>query len=83
MGNSSDPEFDQFKNHDFSDARPVPEVPALAALQAEAAKGRAPVALYLDEDIIGTLRHQAAAEGKSWQTLVNETLRAGIAAKAA
>lgn len=83
MNSNSDPDFEKFQDYDFADARPVQDIPALAALQAEAAGDRAPVALYLDADIVAALHKRADAEGKNWQELINETLRAGIAAKAA
>jgi hypothetical protein len=34
MNNSSDPIFDRYADLDFTDARPVAEVPALSRLQA-------------------------------------------------
>lgn len=35
MNNNSDPMFDRYADMDFSDAKPVSDVPALAKLQAE------------------------------------------------
>jgi hypothetical protein len=40
MMNNSDPMYNKYKNLDFSDAKPVSTVPALARLQAEASKKR-------------------------------------------
>jgi uncharacterized protein (DUF4415 family) len=83
MNSNSDPDFEKFKDYDFADAQPVQKIPALAALQAEAAPDKAPVALYLDADIVAALHERADTEGKNWRELINETLRAGIAARAA
>lgn len=35
MSNNSDPLFDKYSNMDFSEAKPVAEIPALARLHAQ------------------------------------------------
>ena len=64
--------------YDFSQAKRAHEVPHLAKLQAEAAAGKTSVTLCLDAEVLEAFRRQAEAEGKSCQTLVNETLRAAL-----
>lgn len=49
MNSNSASDFEKLKDYDFADARPVQDIPALAALQAEAAGDKAPVALLVRE----------------------------------
>jgi uncharacterized protein (DUF4415 family) len=83
MSNTVDSEFEKFKDYDFADAMPVEEIPALARLQAAAAREKTPITLHLDPDIVAAFRARAAAEGKECQALINEALRAALAPDAA
>jgi predicted DNA binding CopG/RHH family protein len=79
MNSNFDPEFEKFKDYDFADAKSAEEIPALAKLQAETAKGKTRITLYIDEDVIAAFREKAAAEGKDYQRVINEVLRAAVA----
>ena len=61
--------------YDFSKARRAKNVPHLAKLQAENAAGKSRVTMYLDAAVVQAFRNQAEAEGKGYQTLINEALR--------
>jgi uncharacterized protein (DUF4415 family) len=50
-------------------------VPHLAKLQAENAAGKTRVTMYLDAAVVQAFRTQAEAEGKDYQTLINDVLR--------
>ena len=40
--------------------------------------GKTRITIFLDDDILAAFRERAEAEGKGYQTLINETLRATI-----
>jgi uncharacterized protein (DUF4415 family) len=40
------------------------------------AKGKTRITIWLDDEVLAAFRARAAAEGKGYQTLINETLRA-------
>ncbi|MDZ4350649.1 MAG: BrnA antitoxin family protein [Xanthomonadaceae bacterium] len=64
-------------DYDFSEAKSVGEVPALARLQAEnLAKER--ITIRLDADVLAWFRARVAGGG-NYQTLINEVLRGHIA----
>ncbi|QFY89740.1 BrnA antitoxin family protein [Magnetovirga frankeli] len=74
MSNNSDPLFDRYANMDFSDAKPVSAVPALAKLQAEHG-GKSRVTIRLDNDILAVFKARAEISGSNYQTLINQALR--------
>jgi len=65
--------------YDFSEARPAPEVPALAKLQAGNV-GKERITIRLDADVVKWFR-QKVAGGGNYQTLVNRALREHIEAE--
>jgi uncharacterized protein (DUF4415 family) len=64
--------------YDFSKARRAKDVPHLARLQARAAAGKSRITIYLDNAVIQSFRQRAEDEGKGYQTLINEALRASV-----
>lgn len=61
--------------YDFSKAKRAKNVPHLAKLQAENATGKTRITMYLDSAVVQAFRSQAEAEGKGYQTLINDALR--------
>ncbi|MCK9201912.1 MAG: BrnA antitoxin family protein [Gallionella sp.] len=61
--------------YDFSKAKRAKNVPHLAKLQAENAAGKTRVTMYLDAAVVQAFRNQSEAEGKGYQTLINDALR--------
>ncbi|MDD2744611.1 MAG: BrnA antitoxin family protein [Rhodocyclaceae bacterium] len=74
MSNNSDPLFDRYTNMDFSDAKPVAAIPALARLQAEHG-GKSRVTMRLDNDVLAVFKARAEMTGGNYQTLINQALR--------
>ena len=74
MQTSSDNMYDKFKDYDFSDAKPVVAIPALATLQAESS-GKSRITMYLDDDVLAAFRRQAEEQGIGYQTAINQVLR--------
>ena len=62
------------KEYDFTNAKPVSEVSALARLQAEYS-GKTRITMRVDSDVLAMFRARAAASGGSYQTMMNEALR--------
>jgi predicted DNA binding CopG/RHH family protein len=73
MKNSSDAEFTQFADMDFSNALPVNQVPALAAIQARQGK-KSRITMRVDNTTLTVFRVQAEMTGTSYQTLMNDAL---------
>ena len=61
--------------YDFSKAKRAKNVPHLAKFQAENAKGKTRVTMYLDDAVLQAFRSRAETEGKGYQTLINDALR--------
>lgn len=61
--------------YDFSKAKQAKDVPHLAKFQTASANGKTRVTIYLDDNILEAFRLRAEAEGKGYQTLINETLK--------
>lgn len=40
--------------------------------------GKTRITIFLDDDILAAFRERAEAQGKGYQTLINETLRATV-----
>jgi len=74
MSNNSDPIFDQYANVDFTDAKPVAEVPALARLQALHG-GKSRITMRVDTATLVVFKAKAEMTGGNYQTLMNEALR--------
>ena len=74
MNNNSDPDFTQYADMDFTDAKPVAEVPALARLQA-ARGGKTRITMRVDNATLAVFKARAEIAGGNYQTLLNEALR--------
>ena len=74
MNNNSDPLYDRYAELDFSDAKPVSAVPALAKLQAEHG-GKSRITMRVDNDTLAIFKARAEMSGGNYQTLMNEALR--------
>ncbi|MBF0256957.1 MAG: BrnA antitoxin family protein [Gammaproteobacteria bacterium] len=77
MSNNSDPLFDRYANMDFSEAKPVSAIPALAGLQAEHG-GKSRVTMRMDNDVLAVFKARAELTGGSYQTLINQALRDAV-----
>jgi len=64
--------------YDFSNAKPVKDVPHLAKWQAAASKGKTRITIMLDNDVLEAFRQRAEAEGRGYQTAINQALRAAV-----
>ncbi|MDR2000840.1 MAG: BrnA antitoxin family protein [Zoogloeaceae bacterium] len=73
MSNNSDPMFKRYADMDFTNAKPVAEVPALARLQAEHG-GKSRITIRLDNATLATFKARAEMTGGNYQTLINEAL---------
>lgn len=71
------------KEYDFKNAKRAKDVPHLAKLQAEAARGKTRITMLIDDDVLKEFRTRAEREGKGYQTLINAALRAAMAPEAA
>jgi uncharacterized protein (DUF4415 family) len=74
MSNNSDPLFDRYAEMDFSDAKPVSEIPTLAQLQAEHG-GKSRITMRVDNDTLAIFKARAEMSGGNYQKLMNEALR--------
>ena len=74
MNNSSDPMFERYAGMDFTDAKPVAEVPALAKLQAEHG-GKSRITMRVDNATLAVFKARAEMTGGNYQTMMNEALR--------
>ena len=74
MSNNSDPLYDRYADLDFSDAKPVSQIPALAQLQAEQG-GKSRITMRVDNDTLAIFKARAEISGGNYQTLMNEALR--------
>ncbi len=74
MSNRSDPLHDRYADLDFTDAKPVSAIPALARLQAEAG-GKTRITMRLDNDLLAIFKARAEMTGGSYQSLINQALR--------
>jgi uncharacterized protein (DUF4415 family) len=71
------------KEYDFTGAKRAKDVPHLAKLQAEVARGKSRITILIDDDVLTAFRARAEREGKGYQTLINSALRAAVAPEAA
>ena len=63
------------KEYDFSTAKRAQEVPHLAKLQEEAAKGKTRITIYLDDDVVSWFKAKANEVGGNYQTMINKELK--------
>ena len=73
MSNNSDPMFDRYADMDFTDAKPVNQMPALAKLQAEHG-GKSRITIRVDNATLAVFKARAEMTGGNYQTLMNEAL---------
>ena len=71
------------KEYDFTGAQRAKDVPHLAKLQAEVARGKTRITILIDDDVLAAFRARAEREGRRYQTLINAALRAAMAPEAA
>ncbi len=74
MNNNTDNIYNTYKDHDFKDAKPVAEIPALAKLQAEAS-GKSRITIRVDNEIINAFKAKAAHNNGNYQTMINDALK--------
>ena len=74
MNANSDPLYNTYAETDFTDAKPVAEVPALAALQALHG-GKSRITIRVDNATLAVFKARAEMSGGNYQTLMNEALR--------
>jgi uncharacterized protein (DUF4415 family) len=70
----SDSLFKQYADMDFTDAKPVAKVPALARLQALQG-GKSRITMRVDTATLAAFKARAEMTGGNYQTLINEALR--------
>jgi len=66
------------REYDLSNAKRAKDVPHLAKLQAEQSQGKTRITTYVDSDIVEWLKTRGEAEGKGYQTVLNDVLRQHI-----
>lgn len=74
MNNNSDPMYERYADMDFTDAKPVSQVPALAKLQAEHGN-KTRITMRVDSETLAIFKARAEMCGGSYQTLMNEALK--------
>ncbi len=74
MNSNSDPLFNQYADMDFSEAKSVAQIPALAKLQAEQG-GKSRITMRIDNETLAIFKARAEITGGSYQTLMNEALK--------
>jgi predicted DNA binding CopG/RHH family protein len=73
MSNNSDQMLDRYADMDFTDGKPVTQVPALAKLQAEHG-GKSRITMRVDNATLAVFKARAEMTGGNYQTLMNEAL---------
>lgn len=80
MTANSDPIKDHYDDMDFSDAKPVSQTPALAALQAaHTGDNKARITMWVDRATLAQFKAKAAQTGGSYQAMMNEALKQYLA----
>ncbi|MGD0960085.1 MAG: BrnA antitoxin family protein [Methylomonas sp.] len=74
MNNNSDPLFERYADMDFTIAKPVSQIPALAKLQAEHGN-KSRITMRVDNEVLAIFKARAEMTGGSYQTLMNEALK--------
>ena len=72
----SDPDYVRYADTDFSTAKPVDQIPALARLQAAHAAqgGKSRITIRVDKATLAAFKAHAEASGDNYQTLMNQAL---------
>jgi predicted DNA binding CopG/RHH family protein len=70
MSNNSDPLFNRYAEMDFSNAKPVSEIPALTKLQTEHG-GKSRITMRVDNDTLAIFKARAEMSGGNYQTLTH------------
>jgi len=78
MSNNPDPIYQLYADLDFSDAKPVAEVPALARRQAQRAT-TSTLTIEVDTALLSTIKARADDSGQHCRLLINEALRRLVA----
>lgn len=63
------------REFDFSKGKRAKDIPHLARLQEEMARGKTRITIYLDNDVLAEFRARAGDRPPGYQTLINEALR--------
>jgi uncharacterized protein (DUF4415 family) len=71
------------KEYDFTGAKRAKDVPHLAKLQAEEARGKTRITILIDDDVLAAFRTRAEKEGRGYQTLITAALRDALAPESA
>jgi uncharacterized protein (DUF4415 family) len=74
MNSNSDPLFEQYADMDFSEAKSVAEIPALAKLQVEQG-GKSRITMRVDNETLAIFKACAEINGGNYQTLMNDALK--------
>ena len=74
MNNNSDTEYLRYKRMDFTEAKPVSDIPALARLQA-AQSGKSRITMRVDNATLAIFKARAEISGGSYQTMMNDALK--------
>ena len=74
MNSNSDTLFEQYADMDFSSAKPVAQIPALAKLQAEQG-GKSRITMRIDNETLAIFKARAEINGGNYQTLMNDALK--------
>ena len=64
--------YDKYKDYDFSDAKPVAEVPLLMELQSDSKPN---ITIRVDNELLAFFKTRAKQEHSDYQTLINEALK--------
>jgi uncharacterized protein (DUF4415 family) len=76
MNVNSDSIHAQYADMDFSDAKPVSQIPALAALQAvHKTENKTKITIRIDQTTLAQFKAKAADTGNSYQSIMNEALK--------
>ena len=76
MNTNSDQMYDQYADMDFSDAKPVSKIPALAALQAtHKTENKTRITIRIDQATLAQFKAKAADTGSSYQSIMNDALK--------
>ena len=66
-------------NYDFSQAPRAKDVPHLTALRTKSkAASKTRISILVDAEVIAAFRARAEAQGRGYQTLMNDALRAAL-----
>lgn len=72
MNLNSDEMYEKFKDHNFAEAKPVSQIPALVKLQAESGNN---ITMQVDNELLVAFMARAEATGSNYHTMINEALK--------